>query len=40
LHGLPRTIVSNRGAQFVASFSEQLQESFGTKLIRSSAYHP
>jgi hypothetical protein len=40
LHGLPRTIVSNRGAQFVASFSEQLQESLGTKLIRSSAYHP
>jgi transposase InsO family protein len=40
LHGLPRTIVSDRGAQFVARFWEQLQESFGTKLIRSSAYHP
>jgi hypothetical protein len=40
LHGLPRTIVSDQGAQFVARFWEQLQESLGTKLIRSSAYHP
>jgi hypothetical protein len=40
LHGLARTIVSNRGAQFIARFWEQLQESLGTKLIRSSAYHP
>jgi hypothetical protein len=40
LHGLPRTIVSDRGAQFVARFWKQLQESLGTKLIRSSAYHP
>jgi hypothetical protein len=40
LHGLPRTIVSDRGAPFVARFWEQLQESLGTKLIRCSAYHP
>jgi transposase InsO family protein len=40
LHGLPWTIFSDRGAQFVARFWEQLQESLGTKLIRSSAYHP
>lgn len=40
LHGLPRTIVSDRGAQFVARFWEKLQEILGTKLIRSSAYHP
>jgi hypothetical protein len=40
LHGLPWTIVSDRGAQFVARFWEQLQESLGTKLIRSSPYHP
>jgi hypothetical protein len=40
LHGLPRTIVSDRGAPFVARFWEQLQESLGTKLIRSSSYHP
>jgi hypothetical protein len=40
LHGLPQTIVSDRGAKFIARFWEQLQESLGTKLIRSSAYHP
>ena len=40
LHGVPKTIISDRGAQFVARFWEQLQESLGTKLIRSSAYHP
>jgi transposase InsO family protein len=40
LHGLPRTIISDRGAQLVARFWEQLQESLGTKLIRSSVYHP
>jgi hypothetical protein len=40
VHGLPRTIVFDRGAQFIARFWEQLQESLGTKLIRSSAYHP
>lgn len=40
LHGIPRTIISDRGAQFIARFWEQLQDSLGTKLIRSSAYHP
>jgi transposase InsO family protein len=40
LHGVPKTIISNRGAQFVARFWEQLQSSLRTKLIQSSAYHP
>src|SRR5579859_7223447 len=40
LHGIPRTIVSDRGPQFVSHFWEQLQDSLGTKLLRSSAYHP
>jgi hypothetical protein len=40
LHGVPKTIISDRGAQFIAHFWEQLQHSLGTKLIRSSAYHP
>ena len=40
LHGVPKTIISDRGAQFVAQFWEQFQEALGTKLIRSSAYHP
>jgi transposase InsO family protein len=40
LHGIPKTIVSDRGTQFVARFWEQLHESLGTKLIHSSSYHP
>jgi transposase InsO family protein len=40
LHGIPRTIVSDRGALFVARFWEQLQRSLGTTVIRSSEYHP
>ena len=40
LHGVPRTIITDRGSQFVARFWEQLQASLGTNLIRSSAYHP
>ena len=40
LHGIPRTIISDRGPQFKARFWEHLHQSLGTKLIRSSAYHP
>jgi ribonuclease HI len=40
LHGVPKTIISDRGAQFVARFWEQLHDALGTELIRSSAYHP
>lgn len=40
LHEVPHTIISDRGAQFVPHFWEQLQSSLGTKLIWSSAYHP
>jgi hypothetical protein len=40
LHGTPKTIISDLGAKFVACFWEHLQASFGTKLIRSLAYHP
>jgi hypothetical protein len=40
LHRIQRTIVSDRGAPFVARFLEQLQESLGTHVIRSLAYHP
>jgi transposase InsO family protein len=35
-----KTIVSNRGPQFVAKFLEALHKSLGTKLLHSSAYHP
>jgi hypothetical protein len=40
LHGVPKTIISDRGAQFIARFWEQLQPSLRTKLIRSSTYRP
>ena len=40
LHGVPRTIVSDRGPQFTARFWEHLHKMIGTNLVRSSAYHP
>jgi hypothetical protein len=40
LHGILKTIISNRGTQFVAQIWEQLHECLGTKLIHSSSYHP
>jgi hypothetical protein len=39
LHGVPKTIVSNHGSQFVSKFWEELHKSLGTKLLHSSAYH-
>ena len=40
LHGVPLTIISDRGSVFVSHFWEQLQQCLGTSLLRSSAYHP
>ena len=40
LHGIPKTIVSDRGPQFVSKFWEELHKFLGTKLLHSSAYHP
>jgi hypothetical protein len=40
LHEVLKTIISDRGSQFVAHFWEQLHASLGTRLIHSSAYHP
>ena len=40
LHGIPKTIISDRGEQFSARFWEQFHAALGTQLIRSSAYHP
>ncbi|WVZ81169.1 hypothetical protein U9M48_028580 [Paspalum notatum var. saurae] len=40
LHGVPRTITSDRGLLFVSRFWEQLQTALGTTSIHSSAYHP
>ena len=40
LHGVPKTIISDRGTQFVSKFWKELHKAMGTKLIHSSAYHP
>jgi hypothetical protein len=40
LYGVLKTIISDRGSQFVAHFWEQLHTSLRTHLIHSSAYHP
>jgi hypothetical protein len=40
LHDVPKTILSDRGTQFVARFWAQVHESLGTKLIHSSGYLP
>ncbi|EOY20325.1 Retrotransposon protein, Ty3-gypsy subclass, putative [Theobroma cacao] len=40
LHGIPISIVSDRGAQFTSRFWGKLQEALGTKLDFITAFHP
>ena len=40
LHGLPKSIVSNRDTRFLRHFWRTLWKKLGTKLSFSSAYHP
>jgi hypothetical protein len=40
LHGIPKTIVSDRGTQFTSRFWKILHQALGTKLAFSTAYHP
>jgi hypothetical protein len=40
LHGVPKSIVSDRGAQFVSKFWRSLHQALKTKVDFSSAYHP
>ena len=40
LHGVPSDIISDRDHRFTASFWEALKEALGTKLYRSTAFHP
>src|SRR5947209_20232936 len=40
LHGLPETIVSDRGPQFISAFWEYLTTTLGVKRKWSTTYHP
>ena len=40
LHGVPKTIVSDRGPQFMSQFWDELHKAMGTTLLFSTAYHP
>ncbi|XP_057534398.1 uncharacterized protein LOC130812809 [Amaranthus tricolor] len=40
LHGVTRTIVSDRDPKFLSRFWENLKEAFGSKLCLSTAFHP
>jgi transposase InsO family protein len=40
LHGVPKSIISDRGAQFISKFWRSLHQALKTNLDYSSAYHP
>lgn len=40
LHGLPNSVVSDRGPQFVAAFTKELYRLLGIKIASSTAWHP
>jgi transposase InsO family protein len=40
LHGIPKTIMSDRGSQFTTHFWEHLHKGLGTSLVLSTAYYP
>src|ERR1700675_851319 len=39
-HGLPTSVISDRGPQFIAKFTRELYHLLGIKLSTSMAYHP
>ena len=40
LHGIPLSIISDRGSLFVSKFWQSFQSALGTRLNLSTAYHP
>jgi len=39
-HGLPRKVISDRGPQSIAEFTQELYRLLGIKLAATTAYHP
>src|SRR5215813_7542365 len=40
LHGIPISIISDRGTQFTSRFWQSFQDALGTQLLFSTAFHP
>ena len=40
LHGVPTSIISDKGAQFIANFWRSFQKGLGTQVNLSRAFHP
>ena len=40
LHGLPESVISNRGPHFVAELTRKLNKMLGIEIKLSMAYHP
>jgi len=40
LHGLPESVISDRGPQFVAEMTKELNKMLGIETKLSMAYHP
>ena len=40
LHGMPQTIISDRGSQFISHFWQTLFKHLGTRVSLTTAYHP
>src|SRR5882724_9230505 len=40
LHGLPEEVISDRGTQFVSSFTRNISQLLGIKVAALTAYHP
>jgi hypothetical protein len=40
LHGMPKTIVLDRGSIFISQITKELNAQLGVRILPSTAYHP